>query len=147
MNYNKVKKKLKHFESINKDIIIQKRDNNYYIFGIYVVNNINDLWIVNKYNKHVFAFDSAPVAISWCMVDKDCDFILAKKLIHMNTIQQYKKNNIRYYKELLKKVDNDKGIVTLARIAEDLSTCKSIQNEINAIIYKYKYTKIKEFTT
>ena len=145
MNYNKVRNKLKQYNNQNKDITIQKRGNNYYLFEIYIVNNINDEWIVNKYNKRIYAFDSAPVAILWCMIDKDCDFMLANKIVYMDKILQQKKNNVYHYKELLKQVDNDRGIVTLARIAEDLCRCKNIQNEFNAIIYKYKNMRIKEY--
>ena len=141
MTYKKVKRKLKEFYKKEKEHIIIKKGNSYFLYDIYIITNKYNLWEVIKHKQRINFFESSATALGWCLADKDKKYMLSHNLIVNDHTIQKKINNIELYKYYLE-LGYEKNIIR-ARISEDLSVIGNIRNEISNDLYKYKYIKIK----
>lgn len=146
MTYNKIKRKIKKLYEKERENIIIKQGNSYILYNSYKITNIDNLWevIYNHECIHKFAMSSS--ALSWCLADREKQYMLADNLINSDQKLQNKRIDIIRRRRYLKNVtDPDRKAIALTRISNDVYKCKAIKIEIGLYVQMTKYIEIKGF--
>ena len=135
MTYNKIKNKIRKFSndpSINKNII-RKIKGSYYLYNTYKITNNNGIWEVLRNNYFVHGFESSATATTWCIADKMKQYMDAHNLIIIDQKLQRMKNDVQHRTKLINQsnLDDDRKNIAIARLTQDLHTCKCLKNEID----------------
>jgi len=133
--FNKIRSKIKTLSNdrILNENIIRKVKGSFLLYNVYKITNFNGEWEVIKHNSFIHRFTSSSNATSWCIADYRNKYIDAHNLIIIDHRLLTKKIEIKRRTRLLASdcLSVDARDISLARITEDLHTCRNIQVEIN----------------
>lgn len=152
MNYKKVSKSLRKIadktltqDDLAEQIIIQK-GKEYHAYGNYVLEETPAGWqVTSKMLSNVILFNTAKVALAWCIAHKVGQFKLATMLRHLDsrvTAKQYDIDMLTYMLDNSTQ-DSDARAILTARLVEDIDSRQSCKKQLAKCIESAKYIKLR----
>jgi len=153
MNYNDVSKKVRKIakktltqDDLAEQIIIQK-GKAYHAYGKYVIEETPAGWQVTAdMFSTPMLFNTAKVALAWCIAHKVGRYELATKLRNLDsrvTAKQYDIDMITYMLDNNTQ-DSDARAILTARLVEDIDSRQSCKKQLAKSVESAKYIKLKE---
>ena len=152
MNYNDVSKSVRRIakQTLSQDDlahhVIIRKGNTYQAFNDYTIEETSFGWqVTSNVFDDMKVFNTAKVALAWCMAHKYCMYKLATAMELLDRRVATKQFDIDMMTVRLDNnvTDNDDRAILVARLMEDINSRQMCKKQLAKCVETAKYIKIK----
>lgn len=129
------------------DLLIIKQDNQYYLFGQYIITKINELYKVTNMRDSELTLDFAQLkhAVTWCVFHKNKKHKDLPKIAELDETLDGLQVTITILKKLAEKAHKEDKPIYLAKLGEDKLKRQQALKAMNFYIDTSKYWQTKSY--